>query len=248
VFSISAGGEHSCAIENGKAYCWGDNRYGQLGDDSTVDSSIPVAVDMSGVLAGKTLIQISADSNHTCAVDSKGAGYCWGDNSYGELGDGSFTASPVPVAVDTSGVLAGKVLTQISAGGFTDDSDEDTCASDSTGSAYCWGYNGSGELGDGSFTSSPVPVAVDTSGVLPAKPWPRSPLAVTTTRARWMSTMPSTAGATTSSAISATTAAAPSVTCLSWSDRRRPQMSPELRVTLPLQYPGRPPPAWTEGP
>jgi alpha-tubulin suppressor-like RCC1 family protein len=162
--SISAGGDSACAIDSGgQAYCWGDNDEGQLGDGTTQNSDVPVPVDTSGVLAGKTLTQISVGSDgDTCALDSTGAAYCWGDNQLGALGDGSMTPaySSVPVAVDTSGVLAGKTLTQISTG------DVHSCALDSTGAAYCWGDNG---LGDGSTQDSDTPVAVGTSGVLAGK-------------------------------------------------------------------------------
>jgi alpha-tubulin suppressor-like RCC1 family protein len=158
---ISAGGDSPCAIEGGRAYCWGDNQSGQLGDDSTTDSSSPVAVDMNGVLAGKVLTQISAGGSATCALDETGAAYCWGGNTSGELGDGGTTDSSSPVAVDMSGALAGKVLTQISVGAFG------ACALDSAGAAYCWGDNEYGELGVGSNAyDSTVPVAVDTSGAL----------------------------------------------------------------------------------
>jgi alpha-tubulin suppressor-like RCC1 family protein len=159
---ISDGAEEACALDSsGAAYCWGRNDLGELGDGSTADSSVPVAVDTSGVLAGKILTQITAGAGHTCAVDSSGAAYCWGSNGSGSLGDGSSAAfSSVPVAVDTSGVLAGKTLTQITTG------DVGACALDSSGAAYCWGDNRAGELGDGSTASSGVPVAVDTSGVL----------------------------------------------------------------------------------
>src|SRR5450759_2911985 len=75
--SISAGFGYSCAIEGGKAYCWGGNYVGQLGDGSTTNSSVPVAVDTSGALAGKTLTQITGSAEATCALDSVGAAYCW---------------------------------------------------------------------------------------------------------------------------------------------------------------------------
>jgi len=159
--SIAAGGNHSCAIESGKAYCWGDNYRGDLGNGSTAGSAAATPVDASGVLAGKTLTKITAGDSHTCALDSGGAAYCWGQNDNGQLGDGSTAAfSSVPVAVDAGGVLAGKALTQLTVG------NEYTCALDSGGAAYCWGSNPSGNLGDGSTSDSSVPVAVDTGGAL----------------------------------------------------------------------------------
>jgi alpha-tubulin suppressor-like RCC1 family protein len=80
-FSIAAGGYQSCAIEGGAAWCWGDDSFGELGDGNTVSSSVPVAVNASGVLAGKTLTQIAGGGGFTCALDSSGAAYCWGLNT-----------------------------------------------------------------------------------------------------------------------------------------------------------------------
>src|SRR6202035_570477 len=115
--AISAGGAHSCSLQNGQAYCWGDDGYGELGDDMMTGSAVPVAVDTSGVLARRTLTQISVGNSYdTCALDSAGAAYCWGNNVNGQRGDGTTTSSDVPVAVATGGVLAGQTLTQISAG------------------------------------------------------------------------------------------------------------------------------------
>ena len=162
---IAAGNAHSCAIENDRAYCWGENDYGQLGDGRTTDSSVPVPVTTTGALAGKKLTQISAGGGgglDTCALDSTGAAYCWGSNYDGGLGDGNGSAgsSTVPVAVSTLGALAGKKLTQISTGS------NGACVLDSAGAAYCWGDNDFGEAGDGSTSSSSSPVAVDTKGAL----------------------------------------------------------------------------------
>jgi alpha-tubulin suppressor-like RCC1 family protein len=158
---ITAGTSFSCALDNtGQAYCWGLNTNGELGNNSTTQSLVPVAVNTSGVLAGKTLTEIDAGATFACAVGTSGAAYCWGQNSTGQLGNNSTTDSPVPVAVNTSGVLAGKTLTEITTGnGFA-------CALDTAGKAYCWGDSSQGQLGTGSFTSSPVPVAVSTAGVL----------------------------------------------------------------------------------
>jgi alpha-tubulin suppressor-like RCC1 family protein len=158
--SIAAGNAHACAIENGQAYCWGVNTNGQLGNGTTTSSSVPVPVYTGGVLAGKTLTQIVAGFSFTCGLASTGAVYCWGLNSSGQLGNNSTTQSLVPVAVTTSGALAGKTVTQIAAG------NSHTCALDSSGAAYCWGSNGNGQLGNNSTAKSLVPVAVTTSGVL----------------------------------------------------------------------------------
>jgi alpha-tubulin suppressor-like RCC1 family protein len=164
--SISAGGGHTCAIESGSAYCWGEQASGDLGDGTTILYSIsPVAVDTSGVLAGKTLTMIASGDSNTCALDTAGAAFCWGDNTDGQLGNKTTTSSGVPVAVYAAGVLAGKTLNQITVGnGFA-------CALDTAGAAFCWGLNVVDELGNNSATgaSSSVPVAVYAAGALAGK-------------------------------------------------------------------------------
>lgn len=161
---ISTGPGYACALDtSGAAYCWGANQWGQLGFGVLGSSVVPVPVDTKGVLAGKKLVRISAAEQEACALDSTGHAYCWGLNTGGELGDGGTANSDIPVAVDTSGALAGKRLTQISAGNAY------ACAVDTTGAAYCWGFGHNGELGNGGSTSSSVPVSVDASGVLAGK-------------------------------------------------------------------------------
>ena len=96
---ITAGTHHTCAlISDGTVTCWGYNGAGQLGDGSTTDRNVPVAV-TGGVLAGKTVTDITAGSGYTCALISDGTVTCWGYNGDGQLGDGSNTARNVPVAV-----------------------------------------------------------------------------------------------------------------------------------------------------
>jgi alpha-tubulin suppressor-like RCC1 family protein len=139
--SLTSGGGHTCALQSGHAWCWGRNTAGQLGNGTTVSSPVPVAVSTSGALAGKTLMQISAGADHTCALTINGRAYCWGDGTAGELGSNTAASSDVPVAV-----LSSQTFTQISAGAHR------TCAIDATASAWCWGQ---GILGTGSSTSNP---------------------------------------------------------------------------------------------
>ena len=145
--SVATGGTHTCAlIHNGGAWCWGENNWGQLGNGTTSNSSTPVAV------AGLTgVVQIAVGGAFTCAVTGAGAVECWGDNSSGELGNGSTTNSTSPVQV--SGLTGGVVA--IGGGGAA------ACATLFTGQVECWGDNSSGQLGDGSIGGiSTTPVAV----------------------------------------------------------------------------------------
>ena len=88
---------HTCALTTeGKAYCWGQGGSGRLGNNSTTDSSIPVAVQMP---AGVSFQSIAAGSAHTCALTTTGQAYCWGWNVDGQLGNNSTTNSSIPVAV-----------------------------------------------------------------------------------------------------------------------------------------------------
>ena len=82
----------------GRAAAWGYNNSGQLGNNTTTDSSVAVAVNTDGVLAGKTITAIDSGDAHACAV-ADGKVYCWGWNAYGQLGNNSTTGSSVPVAV-----------------------------------------------------------------------------------------------------------------------------------------------------
>jgi RHS repeat-associated protein/uncharacterized repeat protein (TIGR01451 family) len=144
VTSISAGLLHTCAVTSaGAAKCWGYGGDGQLGDGYTTDRHTPVNV--YGLSNG--VIAISAGNNHSCALLSGGTLKCWGNNSHGELGDGTFTSSNTPVAV--SG------LTNVIA---IDAGSAHTCALTSSGELKCWGYNFYGQLGDGTSTDRSSPV------------------------------------------------------------------------------------------
>jgi alpha-tubulin suppressor-like RCC1 family protein len=159
--AVSASPDFTCGVASARVYCWGGNSAGQLGNGTTTNSSVPVAVDTSGVLAGKTVTDLATGNESACVIAS-GSVYCWGWGGAGELGNGIIGNSSVPVAVDTSGVLAGKTVTDLTMGSRS------ACVI-ASGSVYCWGNNSAGQLGNGTTTNSSVPVAVDTSGVLAGK-------------------------------------------------------------------------------
>ncbi|MEI8158460.1 MAG: hypothetical protein WCH60_16465 [Burkholderiales bacterium] len=146
---VSAGVSHSCAVlSSGAVQCWGDNRSGQLGNGSTTISSSPVSV--NGI-SNATLV--SAGDGHSCAVLGSGAVQCWGANSNGQLGNGSTTSSSIPVSV--SGISNATSVSVSVAGSHS-------CAVLSSGAVQCWGSNGSGQLGNSSYSntnSSPVSVS-----------------------------------------------------------------------------------------
>jgi alpha-tubulin suppressor-like RCC1 family protein len=143
----SGGGLHTCAVTTkGMPLCWGYNGAGQLGDNTTTSSDVPVGV--YGLTKG--IKAVEAGYSHSCALTTKGKVWCWGDNAYGQLGDNSTTSSPKPVAVYGlgSGVKA------ISAGDYT------TCALKTSKKVVCWGYGVNGELGNNATASSAKPVGV----------------------------------------------------------------------------------------
>ena len=160
--TVAAGANNACALDNrGRAYCWGGNFSGELGDGTTRKRKTPVRVDMTGQLKGRRLVEIAIGSSHTCALDAGGRAYCWGSNTHGELGIASGADQRlVPTRVDASGVLRGVDLIDIGLGY------DHSCAVGENGRAYCWGKARAGALGADRKTNSRVPVAVDRSGAL----------------------------------------------------------------------------------
>ncbi|WP_018789788.1 Ig-like domain repeat protein [Salinispora arenicola] len=151
VTAVAAGNAHSLALTStGTMLAWGANSSGQLGDGTTTPRSTPVAVDLP---VGSMITTIAASSSsHSLAVTSTGTMLAWGANFTGQLGDGTITNRSTPVAVD---LPAGTTVTAIATGSGH------SLAVTSTGTMLAWGGNGSGQLGDGSTTSSSIPVAVD---------------------------------------------------------------------------------------
>lgn len=155
--ALEAGEAHTCGLVDRQAWCWGFNRFGQLGDDRTVltncwdDVPFLCSIDPSVVAVGTPLALVTAARMHSCALTTSGRALCWGWNIAGQLGRGfkDDAGHPDPAHVDTDLL-------------FTDLSTAygHTCGITPDGAAYCWGANGFGSLGTGDTEDRPSPAAV----------------------------------------------------------------------------------------
>lgn len=163
VTDFALGTYHTCATTvNGHVYCWGDNGYGRLGNPTASSSKVPVQVrkyvDISTTAEFAGLSNVTTGLDHTCAWSPEGTGWCWGRSLYGQLGDGIVASTqPLPrYAIKNRTVLmepTGAVL-QVSAGY------NHTCAVHESGQGHCWGHNGLGQNGDGTFAFHKEPARV----------------------------------------------------------------------------------------
>ncbi len=165
---ISVGESHTCAIRNDSTIsCWGRNDVGQLGDGTMGDPSpspTPVAAPLEWTDNQLKALQIASGLDHTCAAMSDGSVWCWGDNTYGQLGDDSISGSDTPVRVEgldpVSLELEAFKYNFLTAGGYH------TCVV--TGDdrhIQCWGQNDHGQLGNGTISESETVTTVQgTSG------------------------------------------------------------------------------------
>jgi len=165
VVAVAAGYNHSLArCADGSVVTWGNNAYGQLGNNTTTNSNVPVDITASGELYGRTILFLVAGSDHSIGLCSDGSLVAWGRNNYGQLGNGSLVNSSIPVVVDASDVLSGKVITATATGGWH------TLALCSDGTLAAFGRGNNGQLGYGGTTDSNVPITVTTgSGALMGK-------------------------------------------------------------------------------
>lgn len=145
---VVAGEAHSCLLtDDKKVLCWGDNTYGQLGDDSA-EPNFDIAKEVPGL---PEIEFITAGRHHTCALNTSGEVYCWGDNSRLQLGRPSSNDDDIPGIV--SG-LDGVEIIAIDAGAVH------TCALSTSKELMCWGSNAYGERGDENPDYSEIPVVV----------------------------------------------------------------------------------------
>jgi alpha-tubulin suppressor-like RCC1 family protein len=144
---VAAGRFHTCAVSpEGALWCWGQNQFGALGDDTSLDRSLPV----QPVGLGEPAVALTAGAGGTCAVLRNGDAYCWGSNANGQLGDGSRIHRARPV----------KVLGLEGAGRMVAYGEDFSCATTRALRALCWGKNDQGQLGDGTDATRETPAPV----------------------------------------------------------------------------------------
>jgi alpha-tubulin suppressor-like RCC1 family protein len=149
--TVTAGRYHTCGVTTGwSAYCWGSNTDGQLGNGTMTDWNVPVPV--SG---GLSFAYVHAGDDHTCGqITADKSAYCWGANTYGQIGNFALVS---PLATAPVPVTGGLPFPSLSAGS------DHTCGSTDAETAYCWGRNSSGQLGDGTTTDRNYPDLVSTA-------------------------------------------------------------------------------------
>lgn len=157
VASIAAGEAHTCAVAGAagsarEVLCWGRNGFGQVGDGTNDDRSHPTRVE--GVEGAREVV---AGNDHTCALLDDQTARCWGANGRGQIGAGTTADRELPRAVIAAGATLGNIK-QIAAGG------QHTCALLDDLTVRCWGWNGNGQLGNGTTDASVLLPVVSPSG------------------------------------------------------------------------------------
>ncbi len=156
VATISAAGASTCALTTaGTAFCWGPNWSGELGTGDRTERLSPTPVSVSA-LPVQTFTAISVSEYHTCALDAVRRAWCWGENGNRQLGTGDQIDRLSPTAVTTGAGPAPDFVQVTTNGGHT-------CALDTLQRAWCWGYNGQGQLGISSTVSQAYPTLVTVS-------------------------------------------------------------------------------------
>ena len=142
VTNVAAGNEYSCAIHLGVVKCWGYNGYGQLGSGNYATQAVPTPA--VGGLVGNVATRVEAGAINACALTTSKTLYCWGDNTYGQLGDGTRLRNPTPASPLSA-------VESVAVGTYT------VCARTTTGALRCWGDNIRGQVGNGRFGYTGTP-------------------------------------------------------------------------------------------
>jgi len=151
VIKVSAGWDFSVILrKDGTVWTFGENKYGQLGDGTMENKNYPVQVKgPNGKEYLKNIIDVKAGAFHVLALAKDGTIWAWGDNQFGQLGDGTYIQRNFPVK--TKGIIN---IEKIACGAFH------SLAIDKNGNLYGWGKNWKGQIGDGSFINKNIPVRV----------------------------------------------------------------------------------------
>jgi len=148
--SVSTAEGHTCGVSRiGRAFCWGYNGYGQLGDGTLGSRALPGAV----IAASDVVSQIATGGYHTCELRTDRTAWCWGANDGGELGDGTFVDAVLPVAVERLGATVDSIAAGV----------DSTCARKVDGTLWCWGHVLARGIGE-SDRNGGVPVNVAALG------------------------------------------------------------------------------------
>ena len=157
IIKVAAGWDFSVALKkDGTVWTWGENKYGQLGDGTYKNKYYPVCVKgPKGIGYLQNIVDIKAGAYHVLALSKDGTVWAWGDNQFGQLGDGSFISKKYPVKVKNfSGNGELSDIVKIECGAFH------SCAINKNGEVLMWGKNMKGQLGNGTYEDRNLPVFV----------------------------------------------------------------------------------------
>ena len=161
---IFLGRNHSAALTSlGRVFTWGYNFYGQLGDDTNTNRSMPVDITSNfGLGQDEKILEMSLEYNHSIALTSSGRVFTWGYNGYGQLGDDTLLSKKLPVDITNNfGLGQDEKILQVSLG-FNH-----SVALTTTGRVFTWGSNIYGQLGDGTEINKYLPTDVTNEFILP---------------------------------------------------------------------------------
>jgi uncharacterized repeat protein (TIGR02543 family) len=157
IILISMGGIHSSALSsNGRLFMWGDNYFGQLGDQTTTRRLSPIDITHQfPLVSGEKIISVSLGGNHSSALTSSGRVFMWGSNEYGQIGDNTTINKFIPTDITSRfQLVSGEKIIQVSLGFHF------SSALSSSGRLFMWGFNLSGQLGDQTNTNKQIPTDI----------------------------------------------------------------------------------------